>query len=115
MAGRRGGGRRPGGLQRPVLPQDPPQGSALQVVHDDGQILAVDLYDRNGELVGLQEAHPISYYDVPMFLSTLETIYDFKGNRYFVDGLDNNEPMYDFNVQLKKSDFTAAALRREGI
>ena len=38
----RGGGGRPGGLQRPVLPQDPPQGSALQVVHDDGQILAVD-------------------------------------------------------------------------
>ncbi|WP_374322344.1 DUF1329 domain-containing protein [Aquipseudomonas alcaligenes] len=82
---------------------------------DSWQILAVDLYDKNGELVGLQEAHPISYYEIPMFLSTLETIYDFKGERYFVDGLDNNEPMYDFNVQLKKSDFTAAALRREGI
>ena len=82
---------------------------------DSWQILAVDLYDRDGQLIGLQEAHPISYYEVPMFLSTLETIYDFKGNRYFVDGLDNNEPMYDFNVQLKKSDFTAAALRREGI
>ena len=82
---------------------------------DSWQILAVDLYDKNGELVGLQEAHPISYYDIPTFFSTLETIYDFKGERYFVDGLDNNEPMYDFNVQLKKSDFTAAALRREGI
>jgi hypothetical protein len=82
---------------------------------DSWQILAVDLYNKSGELVGLQEAHPISYYDVPMFLSTLETIYDFAGSRYFVDGLDNNEPMYDFNVQLKKSDFTAAALRSEGI
>ena len=68
---------------------------------DSWQILAVDLYNKSGELVGLQEAHPISYYDVPMFLSTLETIYDFAGSRYFVDGLDNNEPMYDFNVQLK--------------
>ena len=26
-----------------------------------------------------------------MFGSTLETIYDFKGGRYFADGLDNNE------------------------
>lgn len=82
---------------------------------DSWQILGVDLYDKSGELVGLQEAHPISYYDVPMFGSTLETIYDFKGNRYYVDGLDNNEPMYDFNVKLNKGDFTAAALRREGI
>lgn len=82
---------------------------------DSWQILAVDLYDKNDALIGLQEAHPISYYDVPMFGSTLETIYDFKGRRYFVDGLDNNEPMYDFGVSLKKSDFTAAALRREGI
>lgn len=82
---------------------------------DSWQILAVDLYNKSGELVGLQEAHAISYYELPMFLSTLETIYDLKGSRYFVDGLDNNEPMYDFNVQLKKSDFTAAALRREGI
>ncbi|WP_043308035.1 DUF1329 domain-containing protein [Pseudomonas sp. ML96] len=82
---------------------------------DSWQILAVDLYDKNGELVGLQEAHPISYYEVPVFVSTLETIYDFKGQRYFVDGLDNNEPMYDFGVKLNKGDFTAAALRREGI
>ena len=82
---------------------------------DSWQILAVDLYDKDGELIGLQEAHPISYYNVPVFASTLETIYDFKGNRYFADGLDNNEPMYDYNVQLKKSDFTAAALRSGGI
>lgn len=81
---------------------------------DSWQILAVDLYDRQGTLSGLQEAHPINYYDVPMFASTLETIYDFKGDRYFVDGLDNNEPMYDFGIRLRRSDFTPAALRREG-
>ena len=82
---------------------------------DSWQILAVDLYGKDGSLAGLQAAHPINYYDVPMFQSTLETIYDFKGGRYFVDGLDNNEPMYNFNVQMKKNDFNAAALRREGI
>jgi len=81
---------------------------------DSWQILAVDLYDKGGELIGVQESHPISYYDVPMFSSTLETIYDFKAKRYFVDGLDNNEPMYDFNAKLSPRDFTAQALRREG-
>ncbi|MET1080406.1 MAG: DUF1329 domain-containing protein [Pseudomonas sp.] len=81
---------------------------------DSWQILAVDLYDKDGELSGLQEAHPINYYDVPMFSSTLETYYDFAGERYFVDGLDNNEPPYNFNVQLSPTDFTAQALRREG-
>lgn len=81
---------------------------------DSWQVLAVDLYDKAGELIGVQESHPISYYDVPMFGSTLETIYDFKGKRYFVDGLDNNEPMYNFKVQLSPRDFTPQALRREG-
>lgn len=81
---------------------------------DSWQILAVDLYDKNDNLTGLQENHPISYYDVPMFGSTLETIYDFKGKRYFVDGMDNNEPMYDFNAKLSPRDFTPQALRREG-
>ena len=81
---------------------------------DSWQILAADLYDKSGELTGVQESHPISYYDVPMFGSTLETIYDFKGKRYFVDGLDNNEPMYNFNAKLTPRDFTPQALRREG-
>ncbi len=81
---------------------------------DSWQILAADLYDKSGELSGVQESHPISYYDVPMFGSTLETIYDFKGKRYFVDGLDNNEPMYNFNAKLGPRDFTPQALRREG-
>jgi hypothetical protein len=78
---------------------------------DSWQILAVDLYDKDRELSGLQESHPISYYEVPMFGSTLETIYDFKGSRYFVDGLDNNEPMYDFNAKFSPRDFTPQALR----
>jgi hypothetical protein len=84
------------------------------VDEDSWQILTVDLYDEKDELSGLQEIHPITYYDVPMVSSTLEAIYDFKGSRYFVDGMDNNEPMYDFNAKLNPRDFTPQALRREG-
>lgn len=79
---------------------------------DSWQILAVDLYDASGELIGLQESHPISYYEVPMFNSTLETLYHLKDGNYFVDGLDNNEPMYDFEVKLSPRDFSPQALRR---
>lgn len=81
---------------------------------DSWQILAVDLRDKNGDLIGLQESHPINYYDVPMFGSTLETLYHLKTGNYFVDGLDNNEPMYHFGVNLSPRDFSPQALRREG-
>lgn len=81
---------------------------------DSWQILAADLYDKAGDLIGLQESHSINYYDVPMFGSTLETVYDFPGDRYFADGLDNNEKMYDFNAKLAPIDFTPQALRRSG-
>ncbi len=79
---------------------------------DSWSILASDLFDEQGELIGLQESHPISYYDVPMFNSTVETLYHLKDDNYFVDGLDNNEPMYDFNANLNPRDFSPAALRR---
>jgi len=81
---------------------------------DSWSILAVDLFDEKGELIGLQESHPISYYDVPMFNSTVETLYHLKDDNYFVDGLDNNEPMYDFDAKLSPRDFSPASLRRSG-
>ncbi|MBF0677058.1 DUF1329 domain-containing protein [Pseudomonas sp.] len=81
---------------------------------DSWQILAVDLFDENNELIGLQESHPINYYDVPMFGSTVETLYHLQDGNYFVDGLDNNEPMYDFDTRLSPRDFSPAALRRGG-
>lgn len=81
---------------------------------DSWSILAVDLFDAKGELIGLQESHPISYYDVPMFNSTVETLYHLKDGNYFVDGLDNNEQMYDFEARLTPRDFSPAALRRGG-
>jgi hypothetical protein len=81
---------------------------------DSWSILAVDLFDEKGALIGLQESHPISYYDVPMFNSTVETLYHLKDGNYFVDGLDNNEQMYDFDAKLTPRDFSPAALRRGG-
>ena len=92
----------------------PYQSRRFYVDEDSWQIVAVDLRDNNGELIGVQESHPISYYELPMFNSTLETLYHLKTGDYFVDGLDNNEPMYDFKASMSPRDFSPQALRREG-
>ncbi|WP_281648570.1 DUF1329 domain-containing protein, partial [Parendozoicomonas sp. Alg238-R29] len=81
---------------------------------DSWQILMVDVYNKAGELVRYQEAHPINYYEIPLVSSTAEVIYDLERGRYFVDGLNNQEDEYNFNPKVKKRDFTSSALRREG-
>ena len=40
--------------------------------------------------------------------------HDLNTRRYIAIGLDNEDKMYDFSVQLTDNDFTPAALRREG-
>ena len=80
---------------------------------DSWQILMVDLYDANDKLIRFQEAHPVNYYEVPLMLSTLEVIYDLEGQRYFVDGLNNQESEYNFSATASPRNFTASALRRE--
>ncbi|MTI13486.1 DUF1329 domain-containing protein [Sansalvadorimonas verongulae] len=96
------------GLQHPYAKR------RFYIDEDSWQILMVDIYDEAGKLIKYQEAHPINYYEIPLFTSTAEVIYDLNHGRYFVDGLNNQEDEYNFNPQVKKRDFTASALRREG-
>jgi len=81
---------------------------------DSWQILAVDHYDARGELWRVGEAHPINYYEVPTFWSTLDVIYDLQSGRYTAIGFDNQEPMYDYSVDWDEGDFSPNALRRAG-
>ena len=82
---------------------------------DSWQILAVDQYDRRGNLWRVSEGFPINYYDVPTLWSTLEVHTDLQAGRYLAIGLDNESRMYDFNLSRTTKDFTPAALRREGL
>ena len=82
---------------------------------DSWQILAVDQYDRRGNLWRVSEGFPINYYDVPTLWSTLEVHTDLQAGRYLAIGLDNESRMYDFNLSRTAKDFTPAALRREGL
>ncbi|MBI3884800.1 MAG: DUF1329 domain-containing protein [Opitutae bacterium] len=82
---------------------------------DSWQILAVDQYDGRGQLWRVSEAHCINYYDALSFWSTLEVHTDLISGRYLAFGLDNERPMYDFNITRTPQDYTPATLRQEGV
>jgi hypothetical protein len=82
---------------------------------DSWQILAADQYDGRGQMWRVSEAHCINYYDAQLFWSTLEVHLDLQNGRYLAIGMDNENPMYDFNLKRTPADFTPDSLRREGL
>ncbi|WP_206212407.1 DUF1329 domain-containing protein [Wenzhouxiangella sp. XN79A] len=81
---------------------------------DSYQILLIDHYDQNNELWRASEAHSINYYEVPTFWSTIETHMDLLSGRYVAVGIDNQDPVNTFNVELAPSNYTPQALRTRG-
>jgi len=81
---------------------------------DSWQIHIADLYDNRDELYRVAVAHGLNYFEVPTHWSTLEVYHDLNSRRYIAIGLDNEDKMYNFGVDLTDADFTPAALRREG-
>ncbi len=84
------------------------------VDEDSWQILLVDQYDNRDQLWRVSEGHVISYYEVPTLWTTLEVHTDLQAGRYLAIGLDNESDMYDFNIKRTLTDYSPAALRREG-
>lgn len=82
------------------------------VDEDSWQILASEEYDAEGNLWRVSEAHNISYYSEPAFWTTMEMTYDLKAKRYYIDGLDDGFPAYNFNPGFRGNQFTASAARR---
>lgn len=88
----------------------------LYVDEDSWQILAVDCYDRRGELYRVQEGHAMEFYDVPSLWTTLETVMDLSNGRYLALGLQNEEPRgYDFSIQRTAADYQPSQLQRRGV
>jgi hypothetical protein len=81
---------------------------------DSWQIVVADQYDGRGDMWRVSEAHCINYYDAQLFWSTLEVHTDLQNGRYLAIGLDNENEMYDFNLQRSPADYTPDSLRREG-
>jgi len=88
----------------------------LYVDEDTWQILAVDCYDSRDQLYRVQEGHPIQYYDVPTFWTTLEVVMDLSNGRYLALGLDNEEQRtYDFSAKRTTADYQPSMLQRRGV
>jgi hypothetical protein len=88
----------------------------LYVDEDSWQILAVDCYDRSGQLYRVQEGHVINFYEVPALWTVLETVYDLSNGRYLALGLDNEEARgRDFSQKRTIADYQPAALQRRGV
>ncbi len=84
------------------------------VDEDSWQILAVDIYDNRDQLWRVSEGHPINYYEVPTFWTTLEVHTDLQSGRYIAIGLDNESSMYDFDIKRTLKDYSPGELRRSG-
>jgi uncharacterized protein DUF1329 len=83
------------------------------VDEDSWQVLATEEYDKEGDLWRVSEAHNISFYSEPVFWTTMEMTYDLKAERYYVDGLNNGYPAYDFDPGFRGDQFSASAARRD--
>ena len=77
---------------------------------DSWQIAAADLYDLDGELWRVAEAHAIHFYEVPVLWSTLEVYNDLKARRYLVSGLDNENTPPIFGESTDPRGFSPNAL-----
>lgn len=86
----------------------------LYIDEDSWQILAVDIYDNRDQLWRVSEGHPINYYEVPTFWTTLEVHTDLQSGRYIAIGLDNESSMYDFDIERTLKDYSPGSLRRAG-
>jgi hypothetical protein len=81
---------------------------------DSYQIALTDHYDQRGNLWRVSEAHTINYYELPTYWSTILSHMDLQSGRYVSTGLDNQDPVPNFNVELSPSNYTPQALRIRG-
>ncbi|MDF2177530.1 DUF1329 domain-containing protein [Aliiglaciecola sp. CAU 1673] len=91
------------------------QKRVFYIDEDSWQIMVADMYDNRNELYRVALAYCINYYDVPTNWSTLDVYHDLNSRRYLALGLDNEQKMYDFRIQISDDEFTPQALRREGL
>ncbi len=64
----------------------------LYLDEDSWQILLVELYGRDDQLLRVQEIHTLMAYDQPLLMPALETVYDLPARRYLATGIDNDQP-----------------------
>ena len=84
-------------------------------VDEDGwNIAAANLYDGQGKLWRVQEAHLLNFYDMPLCANNSEIVYDLQAGRYVLQGVKNQLKQLDFSAKMSNGDFTPQAIRKLG-
>jgi len=84
------------------------------VDEDSWQIAAADQYDNRGVLWRVSEGHALQFVNAntPWYVSTVH--YDLQSGRYLVDLSNEERDAFKFGKTIKRKNFTASAIRRQG-
>jgi hypothetical protein len=82
---------------------------------DSWSALIVDQYDNRDQLWRVSEGHVMNFYNVPLVWTSAEVHTDLQAGRYLVMGLFNERRPHNFQLKRSEADFTADALRQEGV
>ncbi len=70
---------------------------------DSWYLLAADIYNAEGKLWRVFEAHTAAFYDVPTLGSVLETLHDVQQQRYLVRGLAREPFLCDYHSTISEN------------
>jgi hypothetical protein len=85
----------------------------VMYVDEDGwNIVAVDDYDKRGNLYQFQEGHYIWASNIMAGTTIPEIIYHFNSGRYFVTAMANEDKPNDLSVKFPNDYFTAASVQK---
>ncbi len=87
---------------------------SLYLDEDSWQISVADHYDQRGQLWRVAEGHAMQFINVDTPWYTSITNYDLVSGRYMVELNIEERNAFDFKQELKRKDFTTAAIRRSG-
>ena len=84
------------------------------VDEDSWQIALSDQFDTRGLLWRASEGHALQFVNADASWYVANTNYDFLSGGYSVDLVNEEKAPYQFGVEIKRKNFTASALRRQG-
>jgi hypothetical protein len=86
----------------------------LYLDEDSWQVVVADHYDSRGNLWRVAEGHALQFNNIDAMWYAGNTNYDLSSGRYMAQLFnEENDPLI-FNLEVKRSDFSTAALRRSG-
>lgn len=84
----------------------------MYVDEDSWYVALMDQWDTKGELWRTKALYLMQAYDAPGMYTAGEMQHDLNARKTIFSGFHNEEPPTVFNVKVRSSDFTQAALRR---